>query len=140
MDHVSADEVCFLAARARAFSAKQPPAGDAAPASEPADDEQRNVLTDYAGDHTEDELRGALEALNDDQLIEVMAIVQIGRGDYGVDDWRAAVSTAADAFDIDAIERLAEMPLLADHLEAGLAALGFSCRDVYEGHFVSGRL
>jgi hypothetical protein len=140
MDHVSADEVCFLAAKARAFSAKEAPPGDTAPASDSADEEQRSVLLDHAGDRTEEELRDAVGALNDDQLVEVMAIALIGRGDFGADDWRAAIAAADDRFDIDAVERLVEMPLLADHLEAGLSALGFSCRDVYEGHFVSGRI
>ncbi len=132
MDHVSADEVCFLAATARAFSAKATPPVLPDPGSNPADEDERSVLMDHPGDRSEEQLRGALESLGDDQLIEVMAIALIGRGDYDAGDWRAAVAAAADGFDRDFIDRLVEMPLLADHLETGLAALGFSCRDVYE--------
>jgi len=129
--NIDRDKVCFLILKAREFDEKVEPAEEE-PGSNPADDEESDILEDYADDPTLEELRSAIEALNDDEVIDVIAMVWVGRGDFTRDEWENARSLAADRHRQSSAAYLTGIPTLGDLLEEGLAELGYSCTD-YEG-------
>ena len=67
-----------------------------------------------------------LADLNDDEMTEVLALVWLGRGDYGPREWRQALAMARAVRDERAVSYLLETPNLGDLLEQGLAELGYS--------------
>jgi hypothetical protein len=75
-------------------------------------------------DLTLEELSELLDDLNIDEATELVAIVWIGRGDYEAGDWDEAVNQARERAVGPTSRYLLGMPLLGDHLESGLNALG----------------
>jgi hypothetical protein len=132
MQNLSLDQACFIINRAREYDVKVPPV-EPDPASNPLDEGERGVIEDYEGDATGQELEAALTRLDNDEMVELVALVWIGRGDYTADDedWNAAVASAREALDPSIVRTLMQIPLLGDHLENGLEQRGFSC-DEYE--------
>ena len=78
----------------------------------------------------EEEVRAVLDDLADDQLAEVLAMAWVGRGTYDATEWEDAFAEAGDLNADERMDELMDMPLLASHLEAGLAAFDFSCDGV----------
>ncbi|SHM28108.1 DUF3775 domain-containing protein [Roseibium suaedae] len=74
-------------------------------------------------DMTEEELRELIADLNVDEAAELVAVVWVGRGDYEAEDFPQAVEDAKDRANASTAKYLMGMPLLADHIEAGLDAL-----------------
>ncbi len=125
---IALEKVCFLIIKAREFDAKMEPEVPE-PGDNPTDDADREVLFDYPDDPTVEEIRGFIESLNEDEIVEVLALVWIGEGDYDVEEWEAALADARDNPDERHPDALLSIPLLGDYLEEGLAELGYSCRD-----------
>ncbi len=130
---IDPDKVCYIVVKAREFDAKVPPV-EPDPGSNAADDGERVILEDYEGDPTFLELMTALRDLNEDEMLDMLALTWIGRGDYVVGDWESAREAAAEVLDKKAPEYLAGTPLLADYLEEALSQLGHSCEDFEMGH------
>ncbi|MBZ6380018.1 hypothetical protein B5C34_14410 [Pacificimonas flava] len=124
----SLDEICRIVARAREFDA-QVPAVDPDDGSNMADDDAVDVLEDETNTSVEQELRTALEDLNEDEQQELLALVLVGRGTYDAGEWEDALQSARDDV-TDYVEELYETPMLASLIEAGLAAFDLSCDDV----------
>ena len=59
-----------------------------------------------------------------------LALAWVGRGTFDVSEWDDAFAEASDTDPESAIDDLLDMPLLAAHLEAGLAAFDYSCDGV----------
>ena len=129
--NIDPEKVCFLILKAREFDAKVEP-NEPDPGSNPTDDEEREILADYAGDPTLEELRSAIDALDDDEIIDVIALVWVGRGDFTRDEWENARALAVDRHRRGSADYLLGIPTLGDLLEEGVAELGHSCAD-YEG-------
>ena len=125
---ISPETVCYLIVKAREFDVKVAPA-EPDPGSNPADDRDVGILEDYADDPTYQELTGALESLNSDQLLDLVVLTWIGRGTYGKDQWDEARDQAGEIPTKDAPRYLLGTPQLGDYLEEGLAELGYSCQD-----------
>ncbi|HEX8670137.1 MAG TPA: DUF3775 domain-containing protein [Allosphingosinicella sp.] len=89
-----------------------------------------SVLEDELNTGVEEELRAMLDDLADDQLAETLALAWVGRGTYDASEWDDAFAEAGENDPESAIDELMDMPLLASHLEAGLAAFDFSCDGV----------
>jgi Protein of unknown function (DUF3775) len=129
------ETLCRIIIRARENEA-QVPAQDAEEDADNIDDfddeggEALSVLEDEINSGVEEELRAILDDLADDQLAETLALAWIGRGTYDVSEWEDACAEAADTDAEGAIDELMDMPLLASHLEAGLAAFDYSCEGV----------
>src|SRR5579863_2468721 len=90
---INHEKLGFIIIRAREFDAKVEPV-EADRGSNPTDDDEREVLEDYADDPTYIELVEAIEGLNEDELIELVALVWLGRGDYEAAEWGQAVEAA----------------------------------------------
>lgn len=130
------ETLCRLIIRSREPEA-QVPAQD--PDEEPdnvddLDDEDEgealSVLEDELNTGVEEEVQAMLDDLADDQLAETLALAWVGRGTYDSSEWEDALAEASDLTPEERMDELAEMPLLAAHLEAGLAAFDFSCEGI----------
>jgi hypothetical protein len=123
---ISPEKVCYVIAKARELDVKVAP--------EELDDEgMGRILEDYADDPTLEELKSFLEAQSDDEVRELLALVWVGRGDFGPDEWQEALGQVRDVREKHTVVYLLGTPLLADYLEEGLAQFGQSCEDVERG-------
>ena len=129
------ETLCRLILRAKELEA-QVPAMD--PDEDPDDvddlddegDQALSALEDELNTAVEEEVTALLDDLADDQLAETVALAWIGRGTYDPSEWDDAFSESSDLNADERIDELLDMPLLASHLEAGLAAFDFSCEGV----------
>ena len=131
------ETLCRLILRAREMEAQVPaqdPDEDADNVDDLDDDEGEDqalsVLEDELNSGVEEEIRATLDDLADDQLAEALALAWVGRGTYDASEWDDACAEAADIDPESAIDELMDMPLLASHLDAGLAAFDYSCDGV----------
>jgi len=126
--NISVDKVCYIALKAREFDAKVAPV-EPDPGSNPADDGEREILADYDDDPTLAELRSAIDDLNEDEVVDVIALAWVGRGDYGKEGWPEAKALARERHKRHSADYLVGIPTLGDYLEEGLDTLGYSCDD-----------
>jgi hypothetical protein len=122
---INHDTLAFIIVKAREFDAKVEPV-EPDPGSNAADDAEREILEDYADDATFAELREAIEDLNEDEIIDLIAVAWIGRGDFDRDEWEEARSLARERHRGRSASYLLGMPALGDYLEEGLAELGIT--------------
>ncbi|HVO02257.1 MAG TPA: DUF3775 domain-containing protein [Candidatus Cybelea sp.] len=130
---VDVETVCFLIIKAREFDVKVDP-DDPDSGSNPSDDNQIDILENRRSDPTYAEIMGTLEALNEDELSDLVALTWIGRGDYTKDDWAEAKEEARSNSSKTTAEYLLGTPLLGDYLENGLNELGYSCEEEEAEH------
>jgi hypothetical protein len=93
-------------------------------------DQALSVLEDELNSGVEEEIRAMLDDLGDDQLAETLALAWVGRGTFDSTEWEDALAEANETDPESSIDELMDMPLLAGHLEAGLAAFDYSCDGV----------
>ncbi len=128
MLNISLEKVSYIVVKAREFES-QVPAIDADPDQPEMDQEEILGTEEHANDATYQELVAAISTLNDDELIDLLALDWLGRGDFTADDWAAAVTQAREIHDEREVQYLVGTPLLAEYLEEGLSRLGYSCED-----------
>jgi hypothetical protein len=87
------------------------------------------VLMGRELDRAEGELRGFLERRTEQELIDLVAIMWIGRESFEVEDLPEALKTAPDERTTPSADYLLGTPHLSDHLENGMDALGISLVD-----------
>jgi hypothetical protein len=130
------ETLCRIILRARENEAQVPaqdPDEDADDVDDLDDDSGGGALSsleDELNSGVEEELRATLDDLADDQLAETLALAWVGRGTYDSSEWDDAFAEATDTDPESAVDELMDMPLLASHLEAGLAAFDYSCEGV----------
>ena len=123
---ISPESVCFVIIKAREFDVKDG-VSEPDPGSNPTDDKMTAVLEDHEDDPVVQELTSFIEAMSDDQQIDLVALAWLGRGDYSADDWQRVRDEAAEAHNEHTAAYLLGIPLLGDFLEEGLSMLGYSC-------------
>lgn len=131
--NISTEKVCYIIVKAREFDAKVEPV-EPDPGSNPSDDADAAVLEDYADDPTLQELQEAIADLNDDEVVDLIAVAWVGRGDFDRSDFDGARTLAFERHRRNSAPYLTGMPSLGDYLEDGLAELGHSCDDVDLAH------
>lgn len=130
---ISPEKVCFIIVKAREFDAKDE-VTEPDPGSNPSDDLDIEVLEDHGDDPVEAELTGFIDALTQDEQIDLVTLAWLGRDDYVADDWASVREEAAQAYNRRTTANyLLGMPLLGDFLEEGLSLLGYSCEEFEEG-------
>lgn len=77
----------------------------------------------------EGEFRDFITAMTEDEQAELVALMWIGRGSFEAEDFAEAVETARAEATTPCADYLIGTPHLADHLEAGLEALGYDPED-----------
>jgi hypothetical protein len=126
------ETLAFIIAKAREFDAEVPIEPDAATGSDPADDDEREILLDTPDNPTEQELRDAIDGLGLPERQELLALMWLGRGDYDADSWPEALREAVETTIANTTDYLVGTPLLGDYLEEGASVLGLSLED-FEG-------
>ena len=106
--NTSPEKVCYIISRARLFDVKVELV-EPEPVSTPIDTEGRDVLADYPGDPTTAELREAIDDLNDDDIVDLIALAwgpsrrlqtrRMGGGVLASIDWAVMPLTDDQAID-----------------------------------------
>ena len=126
---IALDKVCFIIVKAREFDAKDV-ATDVDSGSNASDDDMRDVLEDLPGDAVEEEIVGFIDGMTDDERLDLVTLMWLGRDDHPVEEWDSIREEASRSGTETTARYLLGTPLLGDHLEAGLAKLDLSCSDV----------
>ncbi|MGZ3410978.1 MAG: DUF3775 domain-containing protein [Xanthobacteraceae bacterium] len=123
---ISRDKVCFFILKAHEFDVKDV-VTDPGSSSNASDDAMLSVLEDHKDDPTQYELRTFINALTEDEQIDLVALTWLGRGDGTIEDWDELREEAARLHNNRTAQYLLGKPMLGDHLEEGLAQFGYSC-------------
>jgi hypothetical protein len=133
MLNIDTDKVCYIIVKAVEFDVKVDPV-IVDSGSNPADDMEMTILEDRASDPTAQELRVAIDDLNEDEGYELVALMWVGRGTYSREEWPQALKSARQEAVHSTSDYLMGTPLLADYLREGLAAFGKSCDETELSH------
>ena len=130
---ISPEKVCFVVVKARELDVQVPPSG-LEDGSNATDDDMARILEDAADNPTFEELKSFLEALNDDEVEDLLALTWLGREDPRSTTGTTSSREVRDVRERHTVDYLLGTPLLADYLEEGLAAFGLSCEEFELGH------
>jgi len=78
------------------------------------------------------ELASFIQGLNVDEQIDLVALMWLGRGDGGLENWDELRAQAAQAHNNRTAAYLIETPMLGDYLEEALSEFGLSLEDFEE--------
>ncbi|MCC3862488.1 DUF3775 domain-containing protein [Pseudemcibacter aquimaris] len=79
---------------------------------------------DHAMNSSYEELKSAIENLNEEERYALVALMWIGRGTYNPDEAEKAMNNARSSDNQHTAEYLMDTPLLPDYLEEGLIQIG----------------
>lgn len=127
------EKLAYIAEKAREYDAEVPADPAEAAGSDPADDDERQILLDTPDNPTVQELRAAIDGLNLDEREELLALMWLGRGDFESAGWPEALRLARETRTAGEADYLLGTPLLGDYLEEGTAMLGLSLTDFSRG-------
>jgi hypothetical protein len=127
------DKIAFIILKAREFDGKEADS-DPDSGSNPIDDGGADVLEDKQGDQARRELITAINDLNEDEQIELVALAWLGRGTYDISEWQDALNMARNERNKRTAQYLLSLPLLGDYLEEGLDAFGEGIFDENEAN------
>ena len=83
---ISTEKVGFLIEKTREFDAKEG-ASDPDSGSNGADDNMIDVLEDNGDDPVVREITGFINAMTEDEQIDLVALMRLGRGDGEIEEW-----------------------------------------------------
>ena len=133
--NISREKVAFLIDKAREFDVKDLPA-ELEDGSNPGDEREFEVLEDNPSeDAVASEMSGFIRALNEDEQIDLVALIWLGRGDATIEEWddlRARSAERRAAYRNprrETVRYVLGEPLLGDLLAEGLDKFGFSWAD-----------
>jgi Protein of unknown function (DUF3775) len=122
--NIGLDKIQDLVLKARAFELEDLP-DEPDPGAEPDEIQGREERLDEGDDPVEAELRELIDDLNDDEAIDLIVLVWIGRGDFGMDELADARELARERQQGSSSRYLLGIPTLAEYLTEGLAAAGY---------------
>lgn len=125
MPDINTEKVCFIIVKARELESEDE--GVAADNSNSSDDQFLSVLTDDAYSSVHLELTEFIDAMDEDEQCELVALAWVGRGDFTAAEWTTAVAQARERCTRETSKYLLGIPLLAAFLENGLAEFDESC-------------
>ena len=133
--NISREKIAFLIDKAREFDVKDLPAG-LEDGSNPGDEREFEVLEDDPSeDAVANEMASLIRALNEDEQIDLVALIWLGRGDASIEEWddlRARSAERRTAYPNprrETVRYVLGEPLLGDLLAEGLDKFGFSWAD-----------
>ena len=130
---ISPEKAFFILLKAREFDEKveqtDPDSG-----SNASDDGEVDVLEDTPDDSTYDEMAAAIDALSEDERLDLIALIWIGRGDFALAEWDEARQAASDITRERAARYVAGLPTVSDYLEEALSQCGYSLGDYLDEH------
>jgi hypothetical protein len=122
---ISPDKVGFLVEKAREFDVKEA-ASDPDSGSNGTDDDMIDVLEDSGRDPVMREITGFINALSEDEQIDLVALMWLGRGDGSIEEWEDLRRQAAESRNGGTARYLLGEPMLGDFLAEGLDEFGLS--------------
>jgi len=122
---ISPTKVGFVIVKSREIAAKVAAWDDGAT----SDHDAESILESFSDDATQDELKGFIHDLNEDEQASLVALAWIGRGSFGPEELEEALATARAERNNRTEDYLLGMPLLPDYLEEALDRLGYSVED-----------
>ncbi|OPF92197.1 DUF3775 domain-containing protein [Rhodopseudomonas palustris] len=125
---ISTDKVAFLIEKAREFDVKEGES-DADSGSNGADDDMVDVLEDTGDDPVVQEISGFIAAMTEEEQIDLVALMRLGRGDGSIEEWDDLRREAAEGRNGRTARYLLGEPLLGDYLADGLDQFGLSWSD-----------
>jgi Protein of unknown function (DUF3775) len=133
---ISREKVSFLIEKAQEFDVKDLPA-DPDSGSNPTDDDQIDVLEDNSADPVASEMASSIRAMNEDEQIDLVALMWLGRGDGTIEQWddlRRQAEERRSEYETrnarhETVRYLLGEPLLGDLLAEGLDKFGISWVD-----------
>ena len=119
MREISAEKLSYVIAKAREMASEGEGRG--------ADGSKRVAAVSVTGDDgcaaARAELAGFIEAMDEDEQCELIALAWIGRGKFTREEWESALVEARAHLKQPTADYLLRNPKLAPHLESGLAEL-----------------
>lgn len=131
---ISAEKVAFIIEKAREFDVKQ---GDSDPdsGSNATDDDAVDVLEDDGSDPVVNEIGSFIVAMNEDEQVDLVTLMWLGRGDGTLDEWNDLRARAVEARAEyrsprrETAHYLLGEPMLGDLLADGLDEFGIDWTD-----------
>jgi hypothetical protein len=123
------EKLCFIIDKARQFDGKDV-LTDPGDSSNASDDGMRSVLEDHSNDPVYAELTSAIWALNEDEQVDLVTLIWLGRGDGALNNWEELRAEAARDHTSRTGDYVLGIPLLSDYLEEALSQFGLSCADL----------
>ena len=133
---LDANTAFYILLKAREFDAKAEEV-DEDEGSNAADDMEVDVLEFHEDDTVEEEFNTAVDALNEDEKLDLIALAWIGRGDFDFNEWGEARDGAREVDPAQTAQYLLGMPALSDYLQDALSKLGYSIDDYLDSHLNS---
>jgi hypothetical protein len=122
---ISAEKVGFLIEKTREFDVKEG-ATDPDSGSNGADDNMIDVLEDNGDDAVVREITGFINAMTEDEQIDLVALMRLGRGDGSIEEWEDLRREAAEERNSRTASYLLGESLVSDYLAEGLDAFGLT--------------
>jgi Protein of unknown function (DUF3775) len=88
-----------------------------------------DVLEETRDDPVAQEIAGFVNGLTEDEQIDLVTLVRLGRGDGTIEEWEELRRETRETQDRPAAPTLLGEPLVSDYLAEGLSAFGVSWAD-----------
>jgi hypothetical protein len=124
---ISTEKVCSLIETLREYEGRELPTATR-DASE-GDDGPMESMEERPDDPSLDEAREFIAGLSLDERVSLQALLWVGRGDYGINDWPSAVAEARRRDSTGDLDFALAEELTPSEFAEGLAAFGRSCID-----------
>ncbi len=92
------------------------------------EESQDNIFEMGTEDPIQQQVRGLIDGLNEDESYDLVALMWVGRGTYGLDEFQEARKVAKQEATQSTSDYLLGTPLLADYLDEGINAVENSRR------------
>ena len=125
---ISPEKVGFLIEKAREFDVKEE-VSDPDSGSNGADDDMIDVLEDNGNDPVAREIAGFINALTEDEQVDLVALMRLGRGDGSIEEWEDLRREALEGRNGRTARYLLGEPMLGDFLAEGLDEFGLTWSD-----------
>jgi hypothetical protein len=122
--NIGIDKIQDIVLKAREFDLEDFP-DEPDPGAEPDAVRDREEQLDEGDDPTEAELRELIDDLNDDEIVDLIVLVWIGRGDFSIEEIGEARELARERHQGSSSRYLMGIPTLAEYLAEGVAAAGY---------------
>jgi Protein of unknown function (DUF3775) len=122
---ISPDKVAFIIEKAREFDVEEG-VSDPDSGSNGVDDDMIDVLQDNGRDPVVRELTSFINALTEDEQIDLVTLMRLGRGDGTIQEWDELRREAAEGRNGGSANYLLGEPMLGDLLADGLDQFGLT--------------
>ena len=86
MPDINTEKVCFVIVKARELECEDE--GVEADASNETDDGFTSIMTEEAYRTVRAEIKAAIDAMDEDEQCELVALAWVGRGDFSAEEWK----------------------------------------------------